>query len=158
MNPITKRHIKLLAERFDHQIHYDRNTIHLSNFKNSIRIEETIKKELEVTYNVGNSEKLSHVVSFVELYDFLIKILIRYELEEVKLKLGTPIQLEDWIDTESYRSMRVIDLKRTILTKQSDHVILGGNRLELEYFKGVLILIDDLQWTPFNVIDFPLDD
>ncbi len=157
MNPKTKRHIKLLAERFEHQIHYDRHVICLSNFKNSIRIEENRKRKIEVSYNVDDVSTITNAVTPIELYDLLIKILSRFETEKVQFKSEQPIQLEEWIATECQRSTRILDLKRRIQRKNSDHVILGGNRLEAEYFKGVIILMDDLLWTPCNVVDFPLE-
>lgn len=157
MNPTTKRHIKLLAERFEHQIHFDRQTICLSNFKNSIRIEENHKRKLEVSYNVDDSNTITNAVTPIELYDLLIKILSRFETEKVVFKSEEPIQLEEWIATECQRNTRILDLKRRIQRENSDHVILGGNRLEAEYFKGVIILMDDLSWSPCNVVDFPLE-
>lgn len=157
MNPSVKRHIKLLAERFEHQVQFDRNAMIISNSSNTIRIEEYKKYDLEITYNINNSTTKTERVPQEEPYDLIIKILTRYEMGEVKFRLGNPIQIQDWIEEERYKSTRIVDLQRWILKEKSDHVILGGNRLEAEYFKGVIILMDDIVLSPCNVVDFPLE-
>lgn len=158
MNSTIKKHIKLLAERFEHQLRYDRNALIIYNSSNTIRIEEYKKSDLDISYNVDTSSTKTERVPQDRAYDIIIKILTRYEVEEVKFSLGTPIQLEDWIEEESYKRTRIVDLQRQILKEDADHVILGGNRLEAEYFKGVIILMDDLMWMPCNVIEFPLEE
>lgn len=147
----------MLAERFKHHVRFNGNDMILTNSDNTIRIEEHKKGHLDVTYNVGRSHEKTVRVSHKQVYDLIIKILIRYECHEVTLNQSAPIQIEDWIEEEQRNRITIIELKRTIKKENSEHVILGGNRLEAEYYKGIIILIDDIMMQPFNVVDFDLE-
>lgn len=157
LNSKVKRHITLLAERFEHQIRYDKNALILFNSMNTIRIEEYKRDQLEISYNIGNSETKTERISIREVYDLIIKTLTRYEVHEVDFLLGTPIQLKEWMEEEWSKSSRILDLQRKIKDENSEQIYLGGNRYEAEYYKGVIILMDDILWQPCNVIDFPLE-
>lgn len=148
----TKKIIKILAQRYKHSICYEGDKMILKSNINYIEI--TIAKNMvKISYNInqgyGNNE-----LDFINVYDFLIKVLTRYDITEVNENKGFLIQLNDYIKEEGKMvkkslSKLISDLKNNKI-KYRD---LGGNRYEGEYIDGVLLLKDDLGLDKSNIIE-----
>lgn len=156
LNTTLKKHIKLLSELYDHSIDYNKNTIILNSRLNNIRITQINKTNIELTFNI-NSEKQHLIIQNNDCYDILIKLMKRNEsylcpFGDKSMKFILPI---DFLE-EEMNGATELDLKKLILSKSAEYVDLGGNRFEGLYYKGVLILTDDLLWSKFNMVDFDI--
>lgn len=156
INATVKKHIKLLSELYSHSIDYNENTIILKNQLNDIRVTQINKTEIELTFII-NSEEQQLTIRNNDCYDVLIKLMMRSEsylcpFGDKFMKLIEPI---DFLEEEMSGATE-LDLKKIIFSKSSEYVDLGGNRFEAIYYKGVLILTDDLLWSKFNVVDFDI--
>jgi hypothetical protein len=160
LNSIIKRHIKLLAERFDHTIRYDNEKIILFNDKNTIEIEPCDKEKITILYNTHESlEEVLHVEN-IFIYDPLIELLKRTSLYKIEFIRGDLVELKDFVNEESIAKKSIKSLKEEWkINNEIECMDLGGNRFEVEYYKGILILIDDLPNCKLaNVIDIKINE
>ena len=154
MNKERKKHIKILAEKFNHKIEYDRDIMVLKNSFNEIRIWTEDKYGTNISFNKSNDLSEEFKLKTEDFYNVLIEILGRKHIEE-KLMIGTGILLtiKEWISEEGeFANEQLEGLKIELNSKQIEYKNLGGNRFFAEYFKGVLILTDDFCWGKSNVI------
>ncbi|MDN5475579.1 MAG: hypothetical protein L0G39_01490, partial [Chryseobacterium sp.] len=94
INQIIKKNIRLLSERYHHDILYYEGVITIKNEKNIIEIFSQIKDHVSITYNFEDEiEKVA--IRDIEIYDLLIKIFRRKNLEKVNLSPGYPLNLAD---------------------------------------------------------------
>jgi hypothetical protein len=153
MNHQTKKNIRVLAEKYHHSIQYDKEVVRLEAGSNTIEVEPTNKGVLTIRYNaLKETEKLE--IPSDEVYDVLIELLRRKETAVIHRKEGDLITLDLYRQEEG----TIVDqwlkqLKAEINTKGIAHKQLGGNRIEAEYYKGLLILTDDLVYYLSNVIE-----
>ena len=154
MKKELKKHIKLLAEKFNHKVEYEKEVMVLQNVVDEIRIWEEDKYGTNVSYNEGKDLKIELKLNSENFYNVFIEILGRKSQEE-KLMIGDGILLtfEVWIKEEGdFAKDQIEGLKIDLENEQIEFRKLGGNRFEAEYFKGILILTDDLCWGKSNVI------
>jgi hypothetical protein len=154
---INKNHIKLLAERFDHAVAYGINKIFISNYLNKIEIESEGKEIIKLSYNNVNIN--SEILEFEKkyIYDVLIKLFRRHELYKIEFNPSDLIQLNDFKTEENIAKKTIQELKNKLKHSEVDKFDLGGNRFEVEYYKGILILRDDLPGCKSaNVIDLDI--
>ena len=154
MKKELKKHIKLLAEKFNHKVEYEKEVMVLQNVVDEIRIWEEDKYGTNVSYNEGKDLKIELKLNSENFYNVFIEILGRKSQEE-KLMIGDGILLtiEEWIKEEGdFAKDQIEGLKIDLENEQIEFRKLGGNRFEAEYFKGILILTDDLCWGKSNVI------
>jgi len=159
LNPRIKRHIKLLAEKFDHMVSYDRNDIFVLSDFNSICIGSTRKGLITLVYNAEDNLQVKIEVGEIQFYDPYINILKRTAPEKVEIRNNDIIQLQDFMEFERIARRTIPELKHELYTNQVDHKYLGGNRFEAEYYKGIITLIDDLpNGMLSNVIDVKIEE
>lgn len=149
-----KRNIKLLAEKYNHLIEYDKNAIILKNSNNDIRIWEEDKHEMNVRYNIDNKNINNLKLDKNHFYDLLIELLTRKKSNlNIEPKDGTLLTLEEWVNEEGdFAKEKLENLKRELKNSKIEYRLLGGNRYVAEYFKGIIIITDDLYWAKSNVI------
>lgn len=159
MTVSLKKHFKILAEFYSHSVDFDKDVMVISSSLNTIRISQLNKNETKVSYRLS-SETKETIVRNADSYDVIIKLLTRSE--EYLCSFGTDsmhtMTIENFIEEEMKSGSTIKDLKNLILKGSSEYVDLGGNRFEAVYYKGIIILTDDLLWTKFNVIDFELNE
>lgn len=154
LHPKTKRHIKLLAERYEHNISYDRSTIYLLNEINSITLAPTFAKTVKVTYNSEHNLEETFEVSKADLYHPLLQLLERKDLRIVDIRAGSLVQFEHLLEEESKDRASTIDHIKELYNLNAELQYIGGNRIEAEYFKGIIIMKDNLpNFYSSNVID-----
>ena len=160
IEPKIKQHIKLLAERFGHSLSYEGSRILLFNEINAISITSTKKERIEISYNVDQTSPQEAIeVGNETVYDPLIQLLKRAFLHPITLRNSSIIQLSDFLSEERIARKTIPELKHEWLTQQIEYKNLGGNRFEAEFFKGVVILTDDLPDAMLsNVVDVNFDD
>ena len=154
MKKETKQHIKLLAEKFNHNIEYEKEVMLLKNNLNEIRIWEKDKYGINVSYNDKNNSLKEMKLEVEDFYEVLLEILMRTSIVD-NLRIGTGIllTLEEWVNEEGdFAKEKLESLKRDLKNEFIEYRNLGGNRYEAEYFKGILIIMDDLCWAKSNVI------
>ena len=154
MNKDLKKNIKLLADKFNLVLEYDKDTLLLKNEINKIRIWEKDKHGINISFNLnGNIEEILKL-STEDIYDILLELFKRKSSEEIiEVKTGILLTVEEWINEEGkFAKKQLEELKRDLQYELIDYRNLGGNRFEAEFFKGVLILMDDLCWAKSNVI------
>ena len=153
MNQELKRNIRLLTAKFNHEITYNHDSsISVRNEVNDILIKQLNKNELLVSYNL-ETEEIEVLKQTNEFYDLFLELLERTSLKKVKPKNGAPISLEDWFESEGdFAKQQLRNLKDEISCDKIIYKNLGGNRIEVEYYCGILILTDDLFLAPSNII------
>lgn len=148
-----KKNIRLLCERYDHSIEYSAEDLLIKSDLNWIKISPKSKYGFVIKYNT-KSTNIQIEIRSEDIYDVLIEILTRPQLYELKAKTGKLLELNDWITEEgSGIAKELKTLKATASLEKVDFKNIGGNRLEGEYFKGIIILTDDLRWDKSNVFE-----
>jgi hypothetical protein len=81
----------------------------------------------------------------------------RYKIEFIR---GDLVELKDFVNEESIAKKSIKSLKEEWkINNEIECMDLGGNRFEVEYYKGILILIDDLPNCKLaNVIDIKINE
>jgi hypothetical protein len=148
-----QKNIRLLAEKYHHRVGYDKEVILVEGSFNRIRIEKKLKEEMVISYNTTKEvERLE--IPQIEIYDILIELLRRNQPDRVKRKGGSLLTLQVYRQEEGNTFDQWLkELKIEIHTTGSTHKELGGNRILTEYYKGLLILTDDLVYYLSNVIE-----
>lgn len=154
MDRKLKQHIRIIAEKFNHRIELQKDVIVLKNEVNEIKLRETDKHRINISYNINENQLDILKVETENVYDTVLELLTRNEQEEKpKMKTGILLTIEDWINEEGNSAKEQLEeLKRDLRDKQIQFRELGGNRYVAEYYNGILILIDDLCWAKSNVI------
>lgn len=154
MLPNLKEHIKLLAEKYNHKLTYDRFKILVFSDKNRVEVQALDTKSVEITYNHSTGTEKT-ILKNSDVYDLLIAILTRFELNIIPSKNCELLNISHFIEEEGkVAHKRLAELKSELKKGQVMYRNLGGNRIEAEYYKGILILKDDLMNYKSNVIEF----
>ena len=150
-----KKNIRLLSERYEHEISYFENVIVIKNEKNFIEIFPQFKENILVKYNFEEGIIETKIQDF-EIYDLLIKIFRRRELEKVNLNPSYPLNLDDL--EEEFEDLKQFEDKiRLLVSSKTDYSDIGGNRVLTELYKDILILRDDIGYAKSNVINISND-
>jgi len=73
--------------------------------------------------------------------------LLKYEQKPI-------LRLDDYINDENGQPF-LDGLRRKLIDDPSlSSVELGGNRIHMEYYRGVLIISDDILWCATNVVEY----
>ncbi|WP_298541902.1 hypothetical protein [uncultured Aquimarina sp.] len=153
MDQKIKKNIRIIAEKNNCTILYNSNSLTIIDSMNSIQIAQNNKYEFDLVYNIIK-DIIQIKVPIEEIYDVLLELLRRIDLNKIKLKTGVLIQLIDWIKEEGVSAKDNLEkLKMDLKIKSIEYRHLGGNRIEAEYYKGLLILSDDLCWNKSNIIE-----
>ncbi|KQS93613.1 MULTISPECIES: hypothetical protein [Chryseobacterium] len=155
INQIIKRNIRLLSERYGYEISYFKNVVLIKNEKNFIEIFSKVKDYIEVKYNFEKGTLEIEIQDF-EVYDLLIKIFRRKELEKVNLNPMDPLNLADL--EEEFGCLSKFEEKLTsLINSEVNYSDLGGNRVLTELYQDILILRDDIGASKSNVINISND-
>lgn len=155
INQIIKKNIRLLSERYHHDILYYEGVITIKNEKNIIEIFSQIKDHISITYNFEDEiEKVE--IRDIEIYDLLIKIFRRKNLEKVNLSPGYPLNLAD-LEEEFGNLHRFEKELIALINTKTDYSFIGGNRVLTELYKNILILRDDIGSSKSNVLNISND-
>ena len=154
MNKEIKKHIRILAEKFNHLIEYDKDILVLKNEINNIRIFQEDKYGINVSFNL--LDKYKHLkVTTDRIYDVIIELLSRGKnTQDIELNSEMILTIEDWINEEGDFARKQLEkLKKDLKTENIKYRDLGGNRYEAEFYNGILILTDDLCFASSNIIE-----
>jgi len=154
MNLEIKRSVRLLSERYNHTINYEKNTIILRKDFSSIKIWQEDKNSIYVSFTIQDHQENQIKINNEDIYDVLLELFINPKGEESILeKNGILLTIDEWINEEGmYAKEKLTKLKKDLKNGDIKYRALGGNRYEAEYFKSILILTDDLCWAKSNVI------
>ncbi len=98
-------------------------------------------------------ETVEYHISESHLYDCILQMFNRENISvKPDFKNQVAISLDVWLKEESKDRSLTLKTLADLKTSQTEQFEFGGNRIEVEFFKGVLILIDDLGWYNANVI------
>ncbi|GAB1856895.1 hypothetical protein MHTCC0001_17310 [Flavobacteriaceae bacterium MHTCC 0001] len=157
MDKLIKKNIRLLVEKYNHSIEYNEDHISIYDSLNKIKVFQNQKYDFKVEYNIILNEVLVDVVKD-DIYDILIELLERVELYELKEKTGFLLDINRWIKEEGGSKEIIRKLIEDTKNNSLEYEHLGGNRIEAEYYKGLIILKDDLYWDKSNVINLKTDN
>lgn len=151
MDNSTKKHIKILAERFSQLIEYDRDILIL---RNDIRVWQKDKYGYNISFNLLGKHRLLKV-SIDGIYNVVIQLLRRENnTQDVELKSEVVLTVEHWVSEEGdFAREQLEKLKKDLKTESIKYRDLGGNRYEAEFYNGILILTDDLCFLSSNIIE-----
>lgn len=154
MNKDLKKHIKNLADKFNHKVEYQKDVMIIKNQINHIKLWKKDKYGINISYNLDENQSDDLKVDAEYIYDAILELFNRKERsEKLKIKTGILITIEDWINEEGdFAKEKLEELKSDLQYQQIEFRELGGNRFEVEYYNGILILTDDLYWAKSNVI------
>lgn len=155
INQIIKKNIRLLSERYHHDILYYENGMMIKSEKNVIEIFSQIKDHIFITYNFEEGTEKIEIQDF-EIYDLLIKIFRRKNLEKVNLNQGYPLNLTD-LEEEFGNLHRFEEELIALINTKTDYSFIGGNRVLTEFYKNILILRDDIGSSKSNVLNISND-
>ena len=153
MDRTIKKNLRLISEKYNHGIAYHDNYLLISGLINKIKISQHKKYNFNVEYNIA-LQTISVHVEKQDIYDIVLELLRRYELYILKPRPGKLLQIKDWINNECTTNKK--EIKQSILSvrnSENEYKYFGGNRLELEYYKGIFILQDDLCIEKSNIIE-----
>lgn len=154
VSQIIKKNIRLLSEKFNHEISYYEKGILIKSDKNFIEIIPQHQKKLLVKYNIEDGINEVEILDF-EIYDLLINIFRRKELETIALNLSFPLNLED---LEEFGDLNKFEeYLMSLVESNTDYINIGGNRVLTEFYKNILILRDDIGHAKSNVINLSND-
>lgn len=152
MDHNIKKHIRLLAEKYEHVVNYQANSILLTNSYNEIELYQKDKSQFRIHYN-PNLDGKALDVDLPNVYDVLIDLLRRTQAHPYKQKTGNLLTLADWFEGEQGFTKQLSDLIKKESLTPNDCVYFGGNRFELAYYKGIFILTDDLMSQRSNIFE-----
>ena len=81
----------------------------------------------------------------------LINIFYRSELNKVNLNKGDLLSIED-LKEEFTDIKKIEDELFDLISKNIQYYDFGGNRILTQYYKGTLILIDDICYAKSNIL------
>ncbi|MBF0598435.1 hypothetical protein [Faecalibacter rhinopitheci] len=139
----VKNKIKILCEFFSYKITYENDILRIFNPKNEISIKQTNKNQYLIIYNTNNSYDEIEVYEN-EVFDALINIIYRIDLEKIELNEFETITLEILKEFEYSDKHKLEDTLEKIIKQNIENKNIGGNRILHKYYKGYLILMDDL--------------
>lgn len=144
-----KNIIKVLAERYHHKIQYEQNYLLLTSNTNKIELQEQ-KYSYTVKYNT-DKEFLTIESEKALIFDTLIQLFTRYTSHPITIQEKHLLELKDYFSEEGKRAQKDWEnfAKKQKVTAEDSYVFFG-NRIELEYFKGIYILRDDLNHKASN--------
>lgn len=150
-----KKIINLISVKYGHLISYEKDDILINNKKNNIRISKTNENELIFFYNTSEGiESINLESKFI--FDLLIKVFNRENLEKIVLSrhlITTDLFFEEEQNKEFW--IQIFDkAKRKWLNDGTIEGNIGGNRILVEYFNGILIFTDDLNFFASNAIEY----
>ncbi|WP_144281103.1 hypothetical protein [Chryseobacterium echinoideorum] len=142
----TKKAIKVISEKYFHQVSFDYDVLKIFNDINLISINHIKKNEFKIKYNCEDYYD-SIVIEEPEVFDVLINIFEREKLEKVSKSKMELITIEILLEEEVIHSAK--DIKNFFEFYNGinqDYLNVGGNRVLQEYYKGYLILRDDFKY------------
>ena len=154
MNKSIKKNIRLLSQKFNHSIDYHIDCVFIHSSLNRVKISQEKKYGFKVQYN-SFLKNISIDIEKEDVYDIILELLKRTELYELKEKTGFLLNVKKWINEEAndYGKEIIQGLIKVSKKDLIEYENLGGNRIEAEYYKGLIILNDDLCWDKSNVIN-----
>ncbi|GEM_PF-2162873 len=150
-----KKNIKLLSEKYNHQLFFHENIIFIKNEKNLIEIYSKTNEIISIKYNL--EEGLDHLEMLtVEIYDILINIFHRRFLEKVNLSEDELINIDNL--REEFGDLSEVNKKLSqLISDNKSFYDFGGNRILMEFYKNILILKDNICLAKSNVINLNND-
>lgn len=155
LNHTLKKNIRLIVEKYNHSIKYHFDFLIIKSEINFIEIHKESKENLLIKYNVLNGV-ISKTIKEEYVYDLLITLFYRIKPNVIYLHQGRLLTLDIFIKEECNSSnihSHLIEYKLNWCNGGSSFVNIGGNRLEAEFYKGLLILTDDILLDKSNVIE-----
>lgn len=142
MIPQIKKNIKLISEKFNHEISYSESLLLIKSKLNFIEILPFSKEKILIKYNIEKgTDEVEILTEYI--YDLLINIFHRSELTKVNLNKGDLLSIVDL--EEEFTDIKKIEEKVFDLISENTHYYnFGGNRVLTQYYKNSLILIDDI--------------
>lgn len=129
--------------------------IFVKNHNNCIEIFPINREKFLIKYNFDEGISELEILDF-EIYDFLIKIFRRKNLEKINLSIGFPLNFDDledeFGDLKNFENNIIV-----LLNSKTEYWDYGGNRVLTEFYKNILILRDDLGTAKSNVINLTDD-
>lgn len=153
MDNKIKKQVRLLSEKYSHKINYDLEILNITNNFNNIKLVSIDRENIQVEYNADlQVTKLTLVNQ--EVFHTLIELFLRTDAYQIQSNNGFLLTLNDWFQEEgSFAKESYESLKKVLQISEIEYLNLGGNRIEAEYYKGVLILTDDVNFYKSNLIE-----
>jgi len=149
-----KKHIKILAQKFNHSVEYKKDILIFKNEVNEIKIWQKDKYSINISFNLLNKPKQVKIIT-ERIYDFVIELFQRKNnSEDIKLNSEMILTIDDWVNEEGdFAKQQLEKLKRDLKTEKITSRQLGGNRYEAEFYNGIIILTDDLYFSASNIVE-----
>ena len=149
-----KKNLRLLAERYGYVTCYEKDNLLLKKDDFIIKISSLVKGFINVRYSNKNtsneidaaSKLIYHIV--LRLFDCDKENLI------VEWKSQRLLNLELYYEVENFSEKEIRLQINELLENGKEYKEFGGNLIFGEYYKGVIILTDDLYFYSWNVVDW----
>jgi len=150
---LIKKNIRLLAEKHEHSISYLPNSIEINNEINEISIVQHTKELFRIEFNL-TKEKQAIYISNLEIYDVVLQVVKRKNIHPIKIKTFPLLSIKQWLSDEGKSAQNDFNKLKTDLRKSNPaNRIMFGNRIEAEYYSGIIILEDIMNEFVSNVVN-----
>lgn len=148
---VIKKHIRLIAEKFQYSTSYTKESVILENTPVSIEIDFSGYDVFNLKHTINDTLK-QIVIKPEALYDYIIQAFIFPYKTEIAHKKGELISLEIWASEEFISLKKLLNNIEKIKSGDSEEHDFGGNRIMAEYYKGIILVRDDLAYYKANVL------
>jgi hypothetical protein len=149
-----KKRVRLLVERHGGEIDYSHDgAIRLRFESNSVVVRSVSCEAIECAIDLGDGPRCLRL-PMTCVFDVVDRLAAPHRAESLRdYHPPAILQLEDYI-REEYAAECVRALREQIVEDPKlVETTLGGNRILAEYYRGVLILTDDLGMAGTNVVE-----
>lgn len=151
MDAAMKKNLRLLCEKYNHKLEYHNHGIKICIKNTSLNIYENHQNFNIEFISPNHIQKINILENSV--YDAIIEYFYWHESPELKLDRNVLISLDVWENEEDQYILKEFNtFKKEVSIDKTVYKSFGGNRILTEYYKGVLILRDDLAYYKSNVI------
>jgi hypothetical protein len=149
-----KKRIRLLGEKQGFSIEYlPQDSLRLSTGEATIEFKSKSRTEMDCFVTTSAKDSFHFVADKVLVFDIILRFTTPHHQETLRsYKTGQPLIIADYIAEENGEN-EVMKLQQHISTNPQMAITLGGNRIEVEYYRGVVIITDDLMTVPANVVE-----
>lgn len=154
INHSVKKNIRLLAEKYDYAITYEQEVVVLERDDISIRLTTIDKYSSNVKYT--NKDTAGEINITPQFVFHAILMLFDYENNYSLLnwKFNELLTLEHYYREENFSEKEISAWIYRLKETNTDYEMFPGNHIGIEYYKGILILTDNIYFYSWNVVEW----
>lgn len=149
---VIKKHVRLLAEKFLYSTDYVAEVIVLHKEPVTIKINISGSNQLEIWHTINSNISKHVIIESEACYDYIVKAFLSPDKAGIVSNAGDIISMEIWTDTEQISLKEISQTIAEIRAQGLERYLFRGNRILAEYYKGIILVRDDLGYYKTNVL------